>query len=70
MNIKLIDREWNACLNKYQNMWLANDSSELTPNFDPDGAEGSAVIVISEGATYMKNCNCKWQKCGTTEVIA
>lgn len=68
--MKLIDREWNIHLSKYQNIWLADDESELSADFDPDGAEGSMIIVISTQANYMKNTNGKWQKLGTTEVIA
>lgn len=67
--MKLINREWNAYLGKYQNMWLADDESDITANFDPDGAEGSTIIVISTEATYMKNTSAQWQKCGSTEVI-
>lgn len=67
--MKLIGREWNACLGKYQNLWLADDKSVLTADFDPDGAEGSIIIVISTETTYMKNTKGKWQLCGGTEVI-
>ena len=67
--MKLIDREWNAYLGKYQNMWLANDDSNITADFDPDSATGSIIFVISSQSTYMKNCSGKWQKCGTSEVI-
>lgn len=68
--MKLINREWNTCLGKYQNMWLADDTSDITADFDPDGAEGSTIIVIATEETYMKNTSGKWQKCGSTEVIA
>ena len=67
--MKLIGREWSACLGKYQNMWLADDETGITADFDADGAEGSSIFVISTEATYMKNTQGKWQKCGTTEVI-
>lgn len=67
--MKLIDREWNPFLDKYQNMWLADDESSINPDFDSDGAEGSVIMVISTQATWMKNSTGKWQKCGTTEVI-
>ena len=67
--MKLIDREWNAFLDKYTNMWLANDASEIDANFDSDGAEGSIILVISSKSTYMKNTEGKWQKYGSTEVI-
>lgn len=67
--IKLIDREWNPYLNKYQNMWLADDESAITSGFDPEGAEGSIIIVIATEATWMKNSQAKWQKCGTSEVV-
>ena len=64
--MKLIDREWNPHLDKYQNMWLADDESGITSDFDTDCAE---IMVISTQATWMKNSQGKWQKCGTTEVI-
>lgn len=67
--MKLIDREWNEHLGKYQRVWLANDPSDIKPGFDPDAAEGSMIIVISTQTTYMKNCDCQWQKCGSTEVL-
>ena len=67
--MKLIDREWNPFLDKYQNMWLADDESGIKPDFDPDGSEGSVIMVISTQSTWMKNSTGKWQKCGTTEVI-
>ena len=67
--MRLIDRDWNAYLGKYQNMWLADDDSAIPSDFDPDGAEGSTILVISIQSTYMKNCSGKWQKCGSTEVI-
>ena len=67
--MKLIDREWNAFLGKYTNMWLANNDDEITTGFDPDGAEGSMIIVIASQSTYMKNTEGKWQKYGTSEVV-
>lgn len=67
--MKLIDREWNPYLNKYQNMWLADDESGIVADFDPEGAEGSAIMVISTQTTWMKNSQGKWQKCGTSEVV-
>ena len=67
--MKLINREWNAHLNKYQNMWLADDESAITSGFDADSAEGSVIIVISTQATWIKNSTGKWQKCGTSEVV-
>lgn len=68
--MKLINREWNAYLGKYQNMWLADDETGITADFDPESAEGSTIIVISTEATYMKNTAGNWQMCGSTEVIA
>ena len=67
--MKLIEREWNEFLNKYQHMWIADTDSEITPGFDPEAAEGSMIIVIASNSTYMKNSVGKWQKCGTEEVI-
>ena len=66
--MKLIEREWNVILNKYTNMWLADDESGITATFDPDSAEGSTIVVISTKSVWMKNTKGKWQKCGTTEV--
>lgn len=68
--MKLIDREWNGFLNKYENVWLANDNSGISADFDSDSAEGSLIYVISTKETWVKNCDCKWQKCGTMEVCA
>lgn len=67
--MKLIDREWTPCLGGYQNMWLADKESDVTADFDPEGACGSVILVIESKATYMKNTQGKWQKPGTTEVI-
>lgn len=66
--MKLIDRDWNPYLNKYQNMWLADDETGIAADFDRDGAEGSVIMVISTQATWMKNSKGKWQKCGSNEV--
>lgn len=68
--MKLIDHEWNETLNKRTNTWLANDESQITAGFDPECAEGSVILVISTNATFIKNADGKWQKVGTTEVIA
>lgn len=68
--MKLIEREWNCYLNKYQNVWLADNEDCITSGFDPECAEGSVILVISTNATFIKNADGKWQKVGTTEVIA
>jgi hypothetical protein len=67
--MKLIDRKWNAFLEKYENTWLADQESSITANFDSECAEGSIILVIATGAVWMKNTQCKWQKCGSNEVI-
>ena len=67
--MKMISCEWNALLNKYKHTWLANDESHIPGDFDTPCAEGSTIFVIATEATFMKNCEGKWQKCGTTEVI-
>jgi hypothetical protein len=51
------------------NMWLANEDSDIAADFDPDGAEGSMILVIASQSTYIKNTEGKWQKYGSTEVI-
>ena len=45
------------------------EETGITADFDAEGAEGSIILVISTEATYMKNTQGKWQKCGSTEVI-
>ena len=67
--MKLISREWSSSLGGYTNMWLADDETGITADFDPDGNEGSMIYVISTDSVYMKNTKRKWQKCGTSEVI-
>lgn len=67
--MRMISCEWNACCNKYHHMWIADDESGITADFDPDCSVGSTIIVISTNSTWMKNTKGKWQKCGTNEVI-
>ena len=67
--MKLIGSEWNPFLGQCQNMWIADTESAISADFDSDSAVGSSIFVISTEATYMKNTQGKWQKCGTTEVI-
>lgn len=68
--MRLIDQKWNPHLNKYEKTWIADTPEELTASFDPDSSCGSAVLVISTGDAYMKNCCDQWQKIGSNEVIA
>ena len=68
--MKLIDINWNVLLCKAEHVWLADDESGITADFDPESAEGSAIIVISTASTWMKNTQGKWQKVGTSEVKA
>lgn len=67
--MKLIEQTWNPHLNKYEKTWLANTDADLSTDFDPDCAEGSLIMVIASGSTYMKNADGKWQKYGTAEVL-
>lgn len=67
--MQLINREYNAFQDQYTNTWLANEATAIAPDFDADCAEGSMIIVISTKDVYIKNCNGRWQKFGTTEVI-
>lgn len=66
--MKLIDIMRAPDLERYTKTWLADDASEITADFDPDSAEGSAIFVIATGDTWMKNTKCQWQKVGSTEV--
>lgn len=68
--MKLIEREWNICMCRYTNVWLADNEDGITADFDPESAAGSTIIVISTASTWMKNSQGKWQKVGTTEVVA
>lgn len=67
--MQMISNNWNCCMAKYEHTWIADDESTLTADFDPDGAVGSMILVISTGNTYIKNTKGKWQKAGTTEVL-
>lgn len=66
----LLESKWSFPQGKTERTWLADDESELTADFDPTSAAGSSVIVIGTGAVWMKNTKEKWQKMGTTEVLA
>lgn len=68
--MKLIEQKWNPHMWQYEKTWLADTVEEITAGFDPDSACGSVILVISTGDSYMKNTEGKWQKVGTTEVIA
>lgn len=68
--MKLIEQKWNRHLWQHENTWIADSVDEIPTNFDPNSATGSVIFVIDAGATYMKNSEGKWQKVGTTEVIA
>ena len=67
--MKLIEQNWNPHLNKYDKTYLANTEDVLSADFDPDCSEGSIIMVIDSGSTYVKNADGKWQKYGTTEVL-
>lgn len=66
----LIEHEYNAYLDKYVNVWVADDKSELVADFDSESAPSSMIFVISTQETYMKNTAGKWQKMGSSEVVA
>lgn len=67
--MKLIEKEWIEVQYKHRHVWLAQTAEEITAGFDPDSAEGSMILVISTGETYIKNTEGKWQKVGSTEVV-
>lgn len=66
--MKLLDSDWNPHLNKYQNVWLFDNDTGITADFDPDSAEGSVIMVISTRETWIKNSQAKWQRCGSSDV--
>lgn len=67
---KLIQQEYSGPQRAWMNTWQSDDGSDLTADFDPKGAVGSSIMVIATGDLYIKNSEGKWQKYGTTEVIA
>ena len=67
--MKLIDSKCVGYPGKFLRTWLANNEDDITSDFDPESVEGSMIMVISTGAMYIKNCDGKWQKYGTSEVI-
>ena len=66
--MELIECNWLAVQDKYHNVWLADDESEITADFDPDSASGSMIIVIATKALFIKNSKGEWQRSGTGEV--
>lgn len=68
--MELVKSEWNPFTGGYTKDWIADDESQLTADFDPDSNPGSTVYVIATKAVFMKNSQRKWQKVGTTEVVA
>lgn len=67
--MRLIDRAYCAYQKCDTCTWLANDPSEITPDFCPESACGSTILCIATKDIFIKNCDGKWQKFGTTEVI-
>lgn len=67
----IIDRKANAAQNAFELTYLANTPADVVVSeLDPDCAIGSSILVISSGAMYIKNTEGKWQKSGSTEVLA
>lgn len=67
----LIDRKFNAYQDKYENTYLANDAADVAVSeVDENSATGSVIMVVGSGAVYIKNTEGKWQKSGSTEVLA
>lgn len=67
--MKMIEEKWNSTIGKYERTFLANSEEEVNTGLCGECAEGSCILVISTGNTYMKNASGKWQKMGTTEVL-
>lgn len=67
----IIERAWNTAQCKWELTYLANTAADVVVSeLDPDCAIGSSILVISSGAMYIKNTEGKWQKSGSTEVLA
>lgn len=69
--MKLIDSKWNPFQNANERTYLANTAEDVDLSMVPeDCAIGSAILVVSEGAMYIKNTLGEWQLSGSTEVLA
>lgn len=67
----LIDRKVNVTQSTFDMTFLANTAEDVDLSMVPeDCAIGSAILVVSEGAMYIKNTEGEWQKSGSTEVLA
>lgn len=67
----IIDESWNNSQRKRELTFLANTAEDVDLSMVPeDCAIGSAILVVSEGAMYIKNTEGEWQKSGSTEVLA
>lgn len=67
----VIEKRWNSLLQAHELTYLANTAADVVvKDLDPDCAAGSVILVIETEDAYMKNTQGKWQKLGTTEVIA
>lgn len=66
----LINQQWSNTQKAWINEWQSDDGSDISANFDPTCAVGSTIMVISSKTFYIKNSKGKWQKLGSTEVIA
>lgn len=66
----LIERKWNTILRQHELTFLANTAEDVDLSMVPeDCAIGSAILVVSEGAMYIKNTLGEWQLSGSTEVL-
>lgn len=68
--VKLISREWNAHLEKYENTYLADSERDVTADCGEGCAEGSTILCVGNATAYIKNTQGKWQKLGSEEVIS
>lgn len=67
----VIEKRWNSLLQAHELTYLANTAADVViGDLDPNCAAGSVILVIETEDAYMKNTQGKWQKLGTTEVIA
>lgn len=67
--MKIIEREYNPLQDKATYTVLADAASEVTAGLYPECAIGSTILCVATKDIFIKNCDGKWQKFGTTEVI-
>ena len=70
MHVYCINTSYDMTNNAITRDWIADTPAGITAAFDEESSPGSTLLIISTKDLYVKNSQGKWQKAGTTEVLA